>query len=124
MYEFGEVSGLLCTESLMCDCCNLLGYPFKLLCSFSEIHIFVGHYVTFICLSRYSWCSKRLFKKSDTDANHSLSLDDLIPLETCNHESGASTSRREVPRLIVGHNVSFDRSFIKEQYFIEVKASY
>ena len=46
MYEFGEVSGLLCTESLMCDCCNLLGYPFKLLCSFSEIHIFVGHYVT------------------------------------------------------------------------------
>jgi len=73
-------------------------------------------------LCRYSWCSKRLFKKSVSDANRSLSLDDLIPLETCSHESGAGISRREIPRLIVGHNVSFDRSFIKEQYFVQVKA--
>lgn len=72
-----------------------------------------------IYLYRYSWCSKRLFKKSVSDANYSLSLDDLIPLETYNLESGADANQR----LIVGHNVSFDRSFIKEQYFVQVNDS-
>ena len=77
-----------------------------------------------IYLYRYSWCSKKLFKKSVSDDNCSLSLDDLIPLETPNHKSGADASQQDVPRLIVGHNVSFDRSFIKEQYFVQVSASF
>ena len=75
-----------------------------------------------MCLCRYSWCSSRLFKKQVTDASCSLTLDDLIPLETRSHESGATTDWQQIPRLIVGHNVSFDRSFIKEQYFVQVKA--
>jgi len=76
--------------------------------------------VSYLC--RYSWCSKRLVEKSVCDSNYSLCLDDLIPLETCSHESGAITGRCHTPRLIIGHNVSFDRSFIKEQYFVQVKA--
>ena len=55
--------------------------------------------------------------------NCSLSLDDLIPFEMCSQESVASTSRQKIPRLVIGHNVSFDRSFIREQYFVQVKAS-
>jgi len=84
--------------------------------SSSSIYLF-----TYLC--RYSWCSKRLFKKAVRDCSKSLSLVDLIPLETCCHESGAVTGQCQVPRLIIGHNVSFDRSFIKEQYFVQVKAS-
>jgi len=80
--------------------------------------------MSLVILYRYSWCSKRLFKKSVSDANCSLGLDDLIPLETCNHESGADANQRHIPRLIVGHNVSFDRSFIKEQYFVQVNDCY
>ena len=46
-------------------------------------------------------------------------LNDLIPLET---KRGASTppGGKWQKRLIVGHNVGFDRSFVKEQYFIQV----
>lgn len=74
------------------------------------------------CYCRYSWCSSRLLdNESVGDDNCSLTLADLIPLETCSHESGAVAGLCQVPRLIVGHNVSFDRSFIKEQYFVQVK---
>jgi len=82
------------------------------------VHIILECDITYLC--RYSWCSKRLFDKSVHDGSQLLSLSDLIPLETCCHEYGAAVGHCQVPRLVIGHNVSFDRSFIKEQYFVQV----
>lgn len=53
----------------------------------------------------YSWCSDTLVDNVvDTSP---LSINDLIPM-------GRSD---DLERLIVGHNVSFDRSYIREQYW-------
>ncbi|XP_074645763.1 DNA polymerase subunit gamma-1-like isoform X2 [Tubulanus polymorphus] len=65
----------------------------------------------------YSWCSSRVIK-DQFKWNKQPSLSDLIPLETDVNSSKPLTGAwRE--KLIIGHNVSFDRSFIKEQYFIK-----
>ncbi|RWS26953.1 DNA polymerase subunit gamma-1-like protein [Leptotrombidium deliense] len=64
----------------------------------------------------YSWCSSRLidakncsdylsFIQSDSEAR----LTDLIQMGRFTHKE----------RLLIGHNVSFDRSFVKEQYDIK-----
>lgn len=56
---------------------------------------------------RYSWTSQ-------------LSPADLIPLEV---SAGASSSTQQdrQEQLVVGHNVSFDRAHIREQYLIQVR---
>lgn len=64
----------------------------------------------------YSWVSKRLcspqvFSEEDTH------FDELIPLEK---PKGRGTSDWTRSRLVVGHNVSYDRARIKEQYLIDV----
>ncbi|XP_061773525.1 DNA polymerase subunit gamma-1 [Nerophis ophidion] len=65
----------------------------------------------------YSWCSKRLIEERYSWSNQ-LNLADLIPLETpMNSVRPPGGQWKE--RLIVGHNVSFDRSFIKEQYLLK-----
>ena len=64
--------------------------------------------------ARYSWCSERLVN-NDFKYLSSLELDDLIPLEAPN-----ASVRKSHKRLVVGHNVGFDRSFVREQYFLEV----
>ncbi|XP_064607817.1 DNA polymerase subunit gamma-1-like [Liolophura sinensis] len=64
----------------------------------------------------YSWCSDNLIE--DTFKwNTSPLLEDLIPLQST-RGSGVASSQ-SVARIIVGHNVSFDRSFVKEQYYIK-----
>ncbi|XP_036963110.1 DNA polymerase subunit gamma-1 [Acanthopagrus latus] len=65
----------------------------------------------------YSWCSKRLIEERYTWSNQ-LNLSDLIPLETPKNSLRPPGGRWK-ERLIVGHNVSFDRSFIKEQYLLK-----
>lgn len=45
-----------------------------------------------------------------------LQINDLIPLE-----SKDACQRKAQKRIVIGHNVGFDRSFIKEQYLLEVK---
>uniref|UniRef100_A0A8C5MAS0 DNA polymerase subunit gamma-1 n=1 Tax=Leptobrachium leishanense TaxID=445787 RepID=A0A8C5MAS0_9ANUR len=65
----------------------------------------------------YSWCSRRLIEDRYTWSNQ-LSISDLIPLETpatynCNNKHNWTE------RVVVGHNVSFDRAHIKEQYLIK-----
>ncbi|XP_008310758.1 DNA polymerase subunit gamma-1 isoform X1 [Cynoglossus semilaevis] len=65
----------------------------------------------------YSWCSKRLIEERYTWSNR-LTLADLIPLETSSN-SVCPTKGQWTNRIIVGHNVSFDRSFIKEQYLLK-----
>lgn len=66
---------------------------------------------------RYSWCSKRLIEERYSWSNQ-LTLADLIPLETPVNSVNPSAGRWK-ERLVVGHNVSFDRSFIKEQYLLK-----
>ncbi|XP_035520761.1 DNA polymerase subunit gamma-1 [Morone saxatilis] len=65
----------------------------------------------------YSWCSKRLIEERYTWSNQ-LTLADLIPLET-SINSTRPPGNQWKERLIVGHNVSFDRSYIKEQYLLK-----
>lgn len=65
----------------------------------------------------YSWCSKRLIEERYTWSKE-LTLADLIPLETpVNSARPPGGQWKET--LIVGHNVSFDRSYIKEQYLLK-----
>ncbi|XP_050165533.1 DNA polymerase subunit gamma-1 isoform X1 [Myiozetetes cayanensis] len=65
----------------------------------------------------YSWCSRRLLEQRYSWSNH-LTLADLIPMES---PAGASCAGKEDwrERVVVGHNVAFDRAFIKEQYLIQ-----
>uniref|UniRef100_A0A672G623 DNA polymerase subunit gamma-1 n=1 Tax=Salarias fasciatus TaxID=181472 RepID=A0A672G623_SALFA len=70
-----------------------------------------------LLFSRYSWCSKRLIEERYTWSNQ-LTLADLIPLETP-FNSARPPGGQWKERLVVGHNVSFDRSFIKEQYLLK-----
>ncbi|MEE6526950.1 hypothetical protein FKM82_027905 [Ascaphus truei] len=63
----------------------------------------------------YSWCSRRLIEDRYTWSDQ-LSLSDFIPLET----SMNSSKQNWTERVLVGHNVSFDRAHIKEQYLIKV----
>ncbi|XP_068579055.1 DNA polymerase subunit gamma-1 [Cebidichthys violaceus] len=65
----------------------------------------------------YSWCSKRLIEERYSWSNQ-LILADLIPLETPIN-SARPPGGQWKERLIVGHNVSFDRSYIKEQYLLK-----
>ncbi|KAK1160831.1 DNA polymerase subunit gamma-1 [Acipenser oxyrinchus oxyrinchus] len=65
----------------------------------------------------YSWCSKRLIEERYTWSSQ-LGLADLIPLETPPN-SNKPPSRQWSERLVVGHNVSFDRAKIKEQYLLK-----
>ncbi|XP_054306340.1 DNA polymerase subunit gamma-1 isoform X2 [Pongo pygmaeus] len=65
----------------------------------------------------YSWCSRRLVEERYSWTSQ-LSPADLIPLEV---PAGASspTQRDWQEQLVVGHNVSFDRAHIREQYLIQ-----
>lgn len=61
----------------------------------------------------YSWCSERLIKENPLDNlinfDKIVNINSLIPI-------GEDHSNE---RLIIGHNVGYDRSFLKEQYNIQ-----
>lgn len=67
----------------------------------------------------YAWVSKSLIDESIKPlANENYTMDMLIPLES----TSRSKTMFEKPadkRIVIGHNVSYDRARIKEQYFIE-----
>ncbi|XP_032807185.1 DNA polymerase subunit gamma-1 isoform X1 [Petromyzon marinus] len=73
----------------------------------------------------YSWCSRRLVERRFSWPQQ-LSLQDLIPMESgsgsrssasCSSTSSSSSSQGDsTERLVVGHNVSFDRAHVREQY--------
>ncbi|KAG8440656.1 hypothetical protein GDO86_006413 [Hymenochirus boettgeri] len=65
----------------------------------------------------YSWCSRRLIEDKYSWSNQ-LSLLDLVPLET-SVNSNCVNKNNWNERLVVGHNVSFDRAHVKEQYLIK-----
>lgn len=60
-------------------------------------------------------CGKRKIKTQFDDL---VTLEDLIPLETDVNGNFESIDMNE--RVIIGHNVGFDRTFVREQYFIQV----
>ena len=68
----------------------------------------------------YSWVSERLTREQDfAQAGKRMTVEDFIPLETESESSepGRGWWRK---RLVVGHNVGYDRARIKEQYFMKV----
>lgn len=67
-------------------------------------------------LNWYSWVSDRLGSGEDFYVDAHTTADDLIPLEG----SGEGEESNGPERLVVGHNVSYDRARIREQYSIEV----
>ena len=75
----------------------------------------------------YSWVSRRLTASEDSYANmqRRTVLNDLILFETVEGERASLLTskgqKRWRHRLIVGHNVSYDRARIKEQYFMKVR---
>ncbi|KAK0141758.1 DNA polymerase subunit gamma-1 [Merluccius polli] len=65
----------------------------------------------------YSWCSRRLIEERYSWSSQ-LILADLIPLETTINSVRPSGGQWK-ERLVVGHNVSYDRALIKEQYLLK-----
>nr|CAG4640618.1 EOG090X00SQ [Eulimnadia texana] len=67
----------------------------------------------------YSWCSNQLIKQqpnSDPDFKYTPFM--FIPCETSENQI-KQTLKSQRERLIIGHNVSYDRARVKEQYFME-----
>lgn len=73
----------------------------------------------------YSWTSKKLITLPRTDNKpKKLSPDDMIPLESTSEDAGFNLSGHfKEPKIIIGHNVSYDRARVKEQYWIENTAT-
>ncbi|XP_071040732.1 DNA polymerase subunit gamma-1 isoform X2 [Parasteatoda tepidariorum] len=65
----------------------------------------------------YLWCSDKLVEDNYAFSTN-ISLPDLIPMETKKGENKPSQMNC-IPKIVIGHNVAFDRTFIKEQYFLE-----
>ncbi|XP_045427988.1 DNA polymerase subunit gamma-1 isoform X2 [Pipistrellus kuhlii] len=65
----------------------------------------------------YSWCSRRLVEERYSWTSQ-LSPADLIPLEA----PAGPAPREGREQLVVGHNVSFDRAHIREQYRIQISS--
>uniref|UniRef100_A0A8D0W6J0 DNA polymerase subunit gamma-1 n=1 Tax=Sus scrofa TaxID=9823 RepID=A0A8D0W6J0_PIG len=68
----------------------------------------------------YSWCSRRLVEERYSWTSQ-LSPADLIPLEVPAGASGPP-QREWQERLVVGHNVCFDRAHVREQYLIQISS--
>ncbi|KAI0208026.1 DNA polymerase subunit gamma-1 [Lamellibrachia satsuma] len=66
----------------------------------------------------YSWCSDRLVEDCFKWKDQRPTTGDLIPLETARGATKPVSGTWQ-PKLVIGHNVSFDRTFIKEQYYIK-----
>ena len=65
----------------------------------------------------YSWCSDRLLEDNIHWTERYPRLQDLIPLEVESHKKFQDIQFQ--PRVVIGHNVGFDRTFVREQYFIQ-----
>ena len=76
----------------------------------------------------YSWVSDRLKSSKDFYIERETQIDDLIPLEVVSVESTAGGHQKGGDdatwrqRIVVGHNVSYDRARIKEQYLLRVSS--
>ncbi|KAL1509827.1 hypothetical protein ABEB36_004506 [Hypothenemus hampei] len=68
----------------------------------------------------YSWISPMLINgTSAPNTNNQYHVESLVPLESTSNETGLNLSQHHLnPKIVVGHNVSFDRARIKEQYWL------
>ncbi|KAK4324507.1 hypothetical protein Pmani_004853 [Petrolisthes manimaculis] len=67
----------------------------------------------------YSWCSNQLIGLGH-HSEAECTMKDFIPLETPgNIDKTDYYSVSNAPRIVVGHNVSYDRIRVREQYFME-----
>lgn len=68
----------------------------------------------------YGWVSKSLLQGSaNFKSNQYYSLDQFIPLESNSSDIGTRLNKHQKkPKIIVGHNVGFDRIRVKEQYWL------
>lgn len=63
----------------------------------------------------YSWCSETLINPNVCSDGSEVRIEELIPLETTSMNSTPSSPAR----VVVGHNVSYDRLRVREQYSME-----
>ena len=70
--------------------------------------------------SWYGWVSRYLVEGISTNfMNKILTPDVLVPLESTENENGSHLNKfQQMPKIVVGHNVSFDRIRVKEQYWL------
>lgn len=68
----------------------------------------------------YAWISPSLVEgTSKPNTSHNYSISTLIPVESGPNDHGLQLSEHQLkPKVIIGHNVSFDRARIKEQYWL------
>lgn len=66
----------------------------------------------------YAWVSDAVINGSSRTVGRYYSTKDLIPLESGTLQRGVGHGINK-PRVVVGHNVSYDRARIKEQYWLE-----
>lgn len=68
----------------------------------------------------YGWVSQTVIDgTSKPITDHHYSISSLIPTESSPKEFGTDlTQHQQKPKVIIGHNVSFDRARIKEQYWL------
>ncbi|XP_076235782.1 DNA polymerase gamma, catalytic subunit tam [Calliopsis andreniformis] len=68
----------------------------------------------------YGWVSKPLIGGLSTNfEGQQFHMDQLVPMESTSTEYGGKLNTfQKKSKIVVGHNVSFDRSKIKEQYWL------
>ncbi|XP_055615997.1 DNA polymerase subunit gamma-1, mitochondrial isoform X2 [Toxorhynchites rutilus septentrionalis] len=66
----------------------------------------------------YSWTSPNLVNQIPSGDGHRYQLSEMIPMESAPNDKH-SDSKFETVRVVVGHNVSYDRARIREQYWLE-----
>ena len=82
------------------------------------IHNSPFHFISYSCLLRYSWVSPRLIEDKSYQWLVQPTPKLYIPLEIPEGQDWRQAEWKE--KLIVGHSIGYDRSFIKEQYYIKV----
>ena len=99
-------NGYFDTYSVECPDDSALVFDCEVLASFSDVPI-IG--VAVSNQGWYSWTSEHVLKEKSDLKNK---LENLIPLEP------SSVLGSLMPKVIVGHNVGYDRARVKEQYFL------
>lgn len=69
----------------------------------------------------YAWVSPSVIEGSSKPVtSHHYSISSLIPLESSPKDHGIQLTDHQLkPKIVIGHNVSYDRARIKEQYWLK-----
>ena len=100
-----------------CSHVKMYGKRARLLSSHPQLFISF-HFISYSCLLRYGWVSPRLIEDKSYQWLVQPTPKLYIPLEIPEGQDWRHAEWKE--RLIVGHSIGYDRSFMKEQYYINV----